>query len=422
MSISILKRALLVGAYLKSEAKKETEENLEELERLCDTYGLETIQKMAIPLKKMESATFFGSGKIDELIALCHEEKIDLLVCDDELSPHQQRNLEELFKRPIIDRAELIIEIFAQSAKTREARLQIELATIRYQFPRLKRLWTHLGRQTAGGAGFTKGAGEKQIELDRRTLRRRLSQLEKELEAVASVREVQRKARRRSRIPTFAIVGYTNAGKSTLLNALTQAGVVAEDKLFATLDTTVRKYFLPNRQEILLVDTVGFIRKIPHLLVAAFKSTLEEALYTDILLHLIDVSVPTCERQAQDAMKVLEELGATGRPIITVLNKIDRAPSPLLLHKLRLKYPKTVQVSALHGTGLDQLLEMMSVEISKLRTLFHLKIPQSQYALISELMREGRVIASSYEENDVILEVEVPSSFEARIAPYQISS
>jgi len=420
MNVIIVKRALLVGSHLSTDAKKITEENLDELERLCDTYGLETIQKLAIPLKKMDAGTFFGSGKLDELLQLCEEKKIDLLVSDDELSASQQRNLEEFFKRPIIDRAELIIEIFAQSAKTREARLQIELAKVKYQFPRLKRLWTHLGRQTAGGAGFTKGAGEKQIELDRRQLRKKIEVLNKELEAVEAVRGVQRKARRRSRIPTFAIVGYTNAGKSTLLNALTEANVLAEDKLFATLDTTVRKYFLPNRQEILLIDTVGFIRKIPHLLVAAFKSTLEEALYTDILLHLVDVSSPTCERQTEEALKVLKELGAADRPIITLLNKVDQAPSPLLLHKLRLKYPKTVQISALQKRGFEDLLEVMMQEISRLRKVFQLRIPQSQYALISELMREGRVIASSYEENDVLLEVEVPSSFEARILPYQL--
>jgi GTPase len=419
--------ALCVGIYRATSNKAECEENLEELERLCDTYGIQVAAKIACPIKKLDAGTFLGSGKIEELTQLANELGATVIVFDDEISPHQQLNLEKLFGKSVVDRTEIILEVFAQRAQTREARLQIELAQTRYQLPRLKRLWTHLSRQSGGGGGssgggYTKGEGEKQIEIDRRLLRRRLSQLEEELEAVVAQRATQRSGRLRSGIPTFAIIGYTNAGKSTLLRALTKADVLVEDKLFATLDTTTRKFILPNGQQILLVDTVGFIRKIPHQLVAAFRSTLEEAVHTDILLHLIDVSHPQAEAQAEATHTVLQELGARDFPMITVLNKVDAAVDPAILNKLRLKYPKTVQISALMSLGFDHLMEVMMQELSNLRKIVKLRIPQSHYALISELMREGRVILSEYEENDVLLEVEIPARLEHKVLPFHFSS
>ncbi|MFS8563304.1 MAG: GTPase HflX [Rhabdochlamydiaceae bacterium] len=231
-------------------------------------------------------------------------------------------------------------------------------------------------------------------------------------------RKTQRTQRQRTRIPTFAIVGYTNAGKSTLLNALTQADVLVEDKLFATLDTTTRKYILPNRQEILLIDTVGFIRKIPHTLVAAFKSTLEEVVYTDILIHLIDASSPHAELQAAATLEVLKELQAIDRPIITVFNKIDQCTDMHIIRKLRLQYPKSIQISALTQEGFDELLSRMVEEISALRKIVKLRIPQSQYALACEIMREGRVITSEYEEDDILLEVEIPGKLEHKVESF----
>lgn len=411
------KTALLVASYPSGKEKEECEQNLSELERLCDTFGIKALDKIPCPIKKFDAATFLGEGKIDELVAKAQELGAEIIIFDDEISPQQQRNLEKIFQKPVIDRTELIIEVFAQRAQTREARLQIELAKVRYQIPRLKRLWTHLERQVGGG-GFLGGPGEKQIELDKRTLRDRMVRLEREIKEVAAKRGVQRSQRLRSGIPTFAIVGYTNAGKSTLLKALTKAEVLVEDKLFATLDTTTRKFLLPNRQEILLIDTVGFIRKIPHTLVAAFKSTLEEAVHTDILLHLIDVSSPNPEQQAEATYKVLEELGAIDHPIITVLNKIDQCENPTILHKLRVKYPKTVQISALHGTGFDELMEVMTQEISNLRKRLKLRIPQSHYALVSELMREGRVIQCEYEENDILMVIEIPATLEHKVAQF----
>jgi len=417
------KTALLVGAYYSGDEKKDCEDYLDELERLCETFGLKAVGKAPCSIKKLEAATYLGKGKLEELCHTAQEMGADVIIFDDEISPHQQRNLEKIFARPVIDRTELIIEVFAQRAQTKEARLQIELAQVRYQFPRLKRLWTHLSRQTAtagSGGAYLKGEGEKQIEIDRRLLKRRIDRLKKELEDVAAQRDTQRILRRRTGIPTFAIVGYTNAGKSTLLKALTQAEVLVEDKLFATLDTTTRKFTLPNKQDILLIDTVGFIRKIPHTLVAAFKSTLEEAVHTDILLHLIDASHPMAEEQAEATCKVLEELGAKDHPTITVLNKIDQCKNPTIAYRFRVKYKKTVQISALNGTGFDELLEMMMKEISLLRKMFKLRIPQSNYALVSELMREGRVISCDYEENDIVLEVEIPARLEHKVKPFSL--
>lgn len=413
-----VQKALLLGAYQSGGNKAQCEEYLSELNRLCETFGIHDTQMIACPIKKLEAGTYLGSGKLEELASLAKEAGIELVIFDDEITPHQQRNLEAVFKLPVIDRTELIIEVFAQRAQTREAKLQIELAKIKYQFPRLRRLWTHLSRQSTGGGGYLKGEGEKQIEIDRRLLRRRIDVLRKEIEEVEAQRKTQRGARLRSGIPTFAIIGYTNAGKSTLLKTLTNADVLVEDKLFATLDTTTRKFILPNRQEILLIDTVGFIRKIPHTLVAAFKSTLEEAIHTDILLHLIDASHPMAEEHAEATLEVLQELGAKDHPIITVLNKVDQCQNSLILTKLRLKYPKTVQISALHKTGLDQLAEGMTEELSRLRKVVSLRIPQSQYALVSELMKEGKVLFSDYEENDVLLKIEIPARLEYKVASF----
>lgn len=411
-------KALLIAFYLEKDDLQKTEDSLEELERLAGTYGLETIDKVPVHLRKITSATIIGKGKLQELGGLAEEYRANVIIFDDEISPNQQRNLEKAFKKPVLDRTELILEVFAQRAQTREARLQIELAKIKYQLPRLTRMWTHLSRQVAGGGGYLRGAGEKQIELDRRMLRHRLARLEKEIEEVRSHRKTQRSARERRNIPTFAIVGYTNAGKSTLMRALTKADVLVEDKLFATLDTTTRKYSLPNNQEILLVDTVGFIQKIPHTLIAAFKSTLEEAIHTDVLLHLIDASNPQALLQAEATMHVLKELGASNQPIVTLLNKIDQNPDPKLLIKLRATYPHTVQISALEQKGFPNLIEGMTKAIASLRKKVNLCVPQSHYALVSELMKEGKVISIEYEDNDILIEVEIPSHYENKVTQF----
>lgn len=416
-----LKKALLVGTYASGE-KENCERLLEELQELCDTYGLETVLTLPCPLREIDAGTFLGKGKVEEIKTLVAEKGCNLVVFDDEISPQQQRNLEKIIAVSVIDRTELILGVFAQRAQTREAKIQIELAQLNYQLPRLRGLWTHLHRQRSGGAGggAVKGEGEKQIELDRRIIRHKIEDLQRELEVVKKQRGVQKQQRLRTNIPTFALIGYTNVGKSTLLRTLTNADVLVEDKLFATLDPTTRKFLLPNKQSILLTDTVGFIRKIPHQLVAAFKSTLEEATDADILVHIIDVSNPQAEMQAEAVLHVLKELGASKRPMITVLNKADLAENSWNLRKMQIKYPKTATISALNKTGLDALYDRMVEEIAALRKTVRLRVPQSQYNLVSAAMREGKVLSCDYEENDVLLEVEIPVHLERHLAHFMV--
>lgn len=426
---TVPQRALLISVFKSNTERHICEEHLDELALLAKTHGVEIAEKVPCLIRKYIAATFISQGKLDELIQLSKDLKVNLVIFDDEITPAQQRNLEKEFGIPVIDRTELILEVFAQRAQTKEARLQIELARVKYQAPRLKRLWTHLSRQAGsagggggGGGGYLKGEGEKQIEIDRRILKREIDLLQKELKEVRGYREVQRAARQRSPIPVFSIIGYTNAGKSTLLNALTDANVFVEDKLFATLDTTTRKFIMSNNQEVLLIDTVGFIRKLPHLLVAAFKSTLEEAVQADILLHLVDVSHPMAEEQAATTMEVLKELNSEKKPIITVLNKIDQCADNALIQRFRFTYPKTVCISALQRKGFEDLEELMLGELNKQQKKILLRIPQSQYAIVSEIMRSGNITNQEYDENDVLLAVDLPVSVANKFKKYIVES
>lgn len=417
-------RALLISVYKGSGEKETCLEHLQELELLAKTYGVEVAHKLPCVIRRYDASTYITEGKLEEAISVKNQVNANLVIFDDEISPGQQRNLEIAFNVPVIDRTEVILGVFAQRAQTKEARLQIELAQVRYQAPRLKRLWTHLSRQHgsggggSGGGGYTKGEGEKQIEIDRRILKRKIDLLQRDIEEVRSHRETQRLSRQRASIPVFAIIGYTNVGKSTLLNTMTNAEVFVEDKLFATLDTTTRKYTLPNNQEILMIDTVGFIRKLPHLLVAAFKSTLEEAFQADILLHLVDAAHPMFEEQAQTTYEVLKELNVEGKPIITVFNKIDLCSDLTIIDRLNSKYPKSVHISALKGTGLQDLYEAMILELSKQRQTVTVRIPQSEYAIVSEVMRLGHIIQQEYEDNDVLLKVDLPSASLQKLKRY----
>lgn len=421
------KRALLVSVYKGSVMRAACEEHLRELALLVETYGLEVVGAIPCGIRKYDSATLVTEGKLLELIEAAKEMRAEVVIFDDEIAPGQQRNLEKHFHLPVIDRSEVILGVFAQRAQTKEARLQIELAQVKYQAPRLKRMWSHLSRQAGtsgggGGGGYLKGEGEKQIEIDRRILKRRIEQLQKEIHDVKAIRETQRSSREKGETPVFAIIGYTNAGKSTLLNALTQSQVLVEDKLFATLDTTTRKYTLSNNQDVLLIDTVGFIRKLPHLLVAAFKSTLEEALYADILLHIVDVSHPMAEEQAQTTFEVLKELNAEEKPIITILNKIDACEDLGMVQRMRIKYPKTVSISALQKIGFDELQARMMQELSHLRKTVWLRIPQSDYNFVSEVIRIGQIFNQDYEDNDVIMHVSIPSTYIGRYKRYEIDA
>lgn len=412
------KKALLVGVYKGAADKSLCESHLEELEQLAKTYGIEDCDQVFCPVKKIDASTYIGSGKIQELVDMAKKNTCDLVIFDDEILPSQQRNLEKAFSLTVMDRTELILEVFAQRAQSYEACLQIEIAQVKYQFPRLKRLWTHLHRQRGGGV-FLKGEGEKQIEIDKRLLSKRLKKLEAKLKEVKKSRAIQRSSRKRQAIPTFAIVGYTNVGKSTLLNALTEANVLAEDKLFATLDTTTRKFTLPNGQEILLIDTVGFIRKIPHTLVAAFRSTLEESVEADILLHLVDTSHPQAIEQVKEAQEVLKELGADQKPTITVLNKIDCAKASLVNY-MRIHTPFTVQISALEKTGFEDLKKEMLRQLSQMRAEYFFRIPQRDYQKVSELLECGYLLSKDYDENDVLLRMDLPKKLLSKYESYLV--
>jgi GTP-binding protein HflX len=417
------KKALLVSVYKHGTDKSICEEHLQELKLLVDTYGVDTLHVEPCQIRKFDASTCIASGKVAALAEMAEKLNVDLIVFDDEISPGQQRNLEKLLKKPVIDRTEVILGVFAQRALTKEARLQVELAQVRYQAPRLKRLWTHLSRQagTSGGGGggaYLKGMGEKQIEVDRRLLKKEIEKLQNEIAEVKSIRQTQRTSRIKSEIPVFALVGYTNAGKSTLMNAMTDADVFVEDKLFATLDTTTRKFDLPNHQEVLLIDTVGFIRKLPHLLVAAFKSTLEEAVQADILMHMIDVSHPMAEEQAAATLDVLRELGAEKKPIITILNKVDSCKDRSMILRLKSHYTRTVEISALKKTGIHELQELMVEELNKRCRVVTLQIPQSAYVDVSIVMQNGHILHQDYLENDVIIKAELPLALANKYEKY----
>lgn len=421
-STTTKQRALLVSVYKGSNNREICIEHLTELALLAETFGIEPVEQIPCLVRRFDASTFVTEGKLDELITRAKEVEADLIVFDDEIAPSQQRNLEKKFGIPVVDRTGVILEVFGQRAQTKEARLQIELAKVKYQAPRLKRLWTHLSRQagtgSSGGGGYLKGEGEKQIEIDRRLMRKKIDQLQQEIKEVRAHRDTQRVARIRSEIPVFAIVGYTNAGKSTLLNALTDANVFVEDKLFATLDTTTRKFSLKNNQDVLFIDTVGFIRKLPHLLVAAFKSTLEEAIQADFLIHLIDASHPMAEEQAATTFEVLKQLGAEEKTIITVLNKIDLCHDSEQLERLRLMHPHTVLISALKKQGFDALQDLMIEELNKRRQLVSMRIPQKEYHIVSEILRNGHIISQEYEENDICLVVDVTPDIAGKYSKY----
>lgn len=414
-------KAYLIGAYTQKETEQHALEHLKELELLTETYQLPVVGTWCTQLRNISASMFLSKGKVDILKEQALKASATVVIFDDEISAVQQRNLEKALGLPVIDRTEVILGVFAARARTHEAKMQIELAQVKYMAPRLKRLWTHLSRQTGGGGGATgggylKGAGEKQIEIDRRILKNRMEKLERDLEDVRNIRHTQKARRERYHIPVFALVGYTNSGKSTLMNQLTHADVLVEDKLFATLDTTTRKLLLPNHQTVLVSDTVGFIRKLPHLLVASFKSTLEEALDADFLLHLVDVSHPQAVEQAKTTIEVLRELHAKEKNIITLLNKIDVAddPSKPYIHahiqKLRMQYPGSVQISAKTGQGIDHLKEVMMETIRSFCMRVVVKIPQQDYRMVSEILELGTVFSKEYVENDIVLDVELPQA------------
>lgn len=407
-------KAVLVGLSANSmpEGERATAISMEELSALVETAGGEAVAIVLQNRQTPDARSFIGDGKVKEVKQLIEANDCDFAVFDNELSPSQMRVLSEELDVKVLDRSGLILDIFAQRAQTREGQLQVELAQYEYLLPRLTGMWTHLVRQTASGGSSpigTRGPGETQLETDRRHIRRKIQKLREELEDVRRVRGTQRRRREKNEMPVVCLVGYTNAGKSTLLNCLTDAAIPARDRLFDTLDTTTRKMNISQTQEILLSDTVGFIRKLPHHLVQAFKATLEELSYADILLHVIDISNPDWENQAEIVDDLIIRLGAEQTPCIRVFNKCDAFFGELPRGK------DIVCVSAKTGEGVPALLEAAAKILESGKKRLFLKIPYSRSSLLDELFSEGAVLSSEYTEDGIEAHVVVKPELWARV-------
>lgn len=404
-------RAIVVGMVRPDQSREVVNEYLDELELLADTAGAEVLERVIQERHRMDSSFMIGKGKAEELATTAKYLDADLIIFDDDLSPAQVKNLEQLCQTKIVDRSGLILDIFAKHARTREARTQVELAQLNYLLPRLTRQWTHLSRQV-GGIGV-RGPGETQLETDKRLIRDRIRVLHKELEKISSQRSNRRKGR--EELYKAALVGYTNVGKSTLLNALTQADVLVEDRLFATLDSTIRAFDFSEHQRMLLIDTVGFIRKLPHHLVASFKSTLEEAADADLLLHVIDVSHPFFREQMQTVKDVLHDLKLDDRPILNVFNKIDKLEDRSLLAELEQTQQPCVFISAGQGVFLNELMQKIGGFIEQQTRFLSLTLPISASKLIAQLHQLAEVLEIDYQDEFVSIKLKTTAENAERI-------
>lgn len=403
-------RALLVAVDWEHENSIETVESIDELGRLANTAGLEVCGKVVQAVKRVHPATFVGSGKVEEIHELVKEMCANVAIFDDPLSPAQQRNLAKALEIKVIDRSQLILDIFAQRAKSLAGKLQVELAQLEYMLPRLTRAWLHLSR-LGGGVG-TRGPGETQLEVDRRRVRERISILRRRLTEVSRTRDLHRRSRADVPYPTVALVGYTNAGKSTLMNRLTEADTLVEDKLFATLDPTVRRLDLPVAGRVMLIDTVGFINKLPHGFVDAFKSTLDEVRSADLLLHVIDASNPLREEQAAVVEKVLDELESGGTPRLTVFNKIDQlAPG----EAPPMSGGAACCVSAERGDGIGELIAAIDRQLQSVRERIHVEIPMSRGDLVARLYENGTVLERRDHDERIEMTALVPAKIAGQI-------
>jgi len=419
------KRVMLAGVRDEKMSVFEADSMARELTGLVNTLGLEIVSGETIHVREKSAQYGMGKGKAGELAQKAASLDVDCIIFDCDLSPSQQRNWEDLAGMPVIDRQELIIQIFASRARTREAELQISLAELNYSLPRLRHKYIDLSRQR-GGRYSTRGAGETRFETDRRQVEQRIQRLEEELEDVKQQRQVQRRQRERQGIPVCALVGYTNAGKSSILNALTGAGVLAEDKLFATLDSTSRRFELPEGMQVLLVDTVGFIQRLPHSLIKAFRSTLEEVRLADILLNVIDASSSDAEKQYETTLSVLRDLGADNIPMIKVLNKLDLMESAegtagpgITGLRTEGSITGSAEVSALDGRGLPELCALIEKTLSRSSKRF--RFPPERTDLAALLHRSGAVISENYAENFIEMEARVDERISGRLKEYQIN-
>ena len=420
--MSLIERAfrekiVLVGVTVPPEREEETERHLDELALLVDTAGADEAARVMQRRDRLDPATFVGKGKAEELRDLSNAVDADTVVFDDELTPAQSRNLEKILGRTAIDRTAVILDIFAQNAQTQEGKAQVELAQLRYRLPRLRGRGVQLSQQ-AGRIG-TRGPGETQLEVDRRRLVRRMNRLESDLRRLTENRRLQRKARRRSRLATVSLVGYTNAGKSTLLNQLTDAGVLVEDRLFATLDPRTRRLELPGGEAVLMSDTVGFVRKLPHQLVEAFRSTLEVVTESDLLVHLVDSTSPEPEAQIEAVRAVLDEIGAGDVPQLLAFNKGDATTEAA---RLSARHPGSVVVSALTGAGVPELLTAVGDRLRAAARVIELVVPYDRGDVLAAVHREGEVLVEAHDDSSAHLRVRVDAAGAARFAEFAVEA
>ena len=403
------------------------DDSVAELARLAETAGVTVVDTLTQAIGQPNPATYIGSGKLEELVMRVREQGIQIVIFDDELSPRQQREIEKAIKDDdikVLDRTALILDIFAQHAHTSEGALQVELAQYEYRLPRLTRAWTHLARQAGGRAGGAtggvgvRGPGETQLEIDRREIGRRIVFLNRQLEEVHTHREQYRSRRRLAPVPLIALVGYTNSGKSTLINTLTHADVLTADQLFATLDPTTRKLALPSGREAMITDTVGFIQKLPTQLVAAFRATLEEILDADLLLHVVDASHPNVVEQAVAVKEVLAELGAADIPVVTALNKMDLLPDGQLDPEVESDLPDGIPISALTQQGLDSLLERIEVQLTEVMLPIEVLVPYDSGEVVDLFHRHGLVTRQAHLPEGTLISGRVPRSLIGRLKPY----
>ncbi len=414
-------RAMLVSVFTARESAAEAESLLEELEALVDTLGVPVLEKMLVRILKPQAHMYIGTGKAQEIADKAKALELDVIIFDNELTPAQQRNLEKLTGMAVIDRQEVILDIFNARAHTKEARLQVDLARLQYSLPRLTRAWSHLSKQ-GGGIG-AKGDGESQLETDKRLVRGQIEKIKDDLKKVRDQRATLRKSRVKMPLPNAAIVGYTNAGKSSLLKKLTGADVLVEDKLFATLDTTTRRIDLPSGQGLLLTDTVGFVRKLPHKLVEAFKATLEEAVLADFLIHVLDASHPEVISFHNTTMKVLAELHADEKRVITVFNKIDAlATQPngeAQRAFLRKHFPTALFMSIHTGEGLDAVLHQCGIMLADRVQRMDLTLPVDRADLLALLHKSAQVLTTDYTEDGVHIQAILPANLRSKYASYE---